>query len=98
MEHIAEAITVFFLGAIVLAPVAALSARFAMKPLVSLLSRRLAAEDLGAKVSEQNRRIELLEGELATMHDAVRRLTAASDFARQLSASEPGPSEVGSGS
>ncbi len=90
MEHVAEAFTVFFLGAILLAPVAALSARFAMKPLISLLGRRLATQDLAAQVSEQNRRIEVLEGELAAMHESVKTLTAAAEFERQLSAPETG--------
>ncbi len=88
MNHIADAVAAFFLGAIFLAPVAALSARFAMKPLVSLFSRRLATLDLAAQVSEQSRRIEVLEGELAAVHESVKTMAAAAEFQRQLSAPE----------
>jgi hypothetical protein len=86
--EVAEAITIFFVGAIVLAPVGAISARFAMKPILALLGRRLATEDLAGQVSDQARRIEALEGELAEMQEAVRTLTATADFERQLSAPE----------
>ncbi len=89
MEHAAEAILVFFVGAIVLAPVAALSARFAMKPLVALFTRRMATEDVRSQLSEQGRRIELLENELAAMHESMKALRAATDFERQLSGGKP---------
>jgi hypothetical protein len=85
MENIAEAVTVFFLGAIILAPVAALSARFAMKPMIALFSRRMAGEQVTAQVAEQGRRIELLESELAAMHESMKTFLAAAEFERQLS-------------
>ncbi len=94
--EVAEAITVFFLGAIIFAPVAAVSARFAMKPVISLLSRRFGAQDLGAEVAAQARRIAVLEQELAEVHDSLRALTTAADFDRRLSAPEAGgPPKVG---
>jgi hypothetical protein len=83
--EVTEAISVFFLGAIIFAPVAALSARFAMKPIFSLLSRRLATEDLGAEVAAQRRRIEALENELADMHESLRTAMATAEFDRRLS-------------
>ena len=83
---IAEAVSVFFLGAIILAPVAALSARFAMKPVISLFNRRFATEELAASVADQARRIDLLESELASLNEAMRSLSAASEFQRQLAA------------
>jgi hypothetical protein len=87
--EVAEAITVFFAGAIVLLPVAAISARFAMKPLLALLNRKFAADDLGPQVLAQAERIETLEAELAEMQSSLRALSAAADFDRRLSASEP---------
>ncbi len=84
-EHLAEAIFVFFAGAIILAPVAALSARFAMKPIIALLGRRLAADDVAVHLAQQARRIELLESELAAMNESMKRLAAASEFQRELS-------------
>ncbi len=84
-EHLAEAITVFFVGAIILAPVAALSARFALKPILALLSRRLPADEVAAQVAQQGRRIELLESELAAMNESMKRLAAAAEFQRELS-------------
>jgi hypothetical protein len=86
MEDFAGVVAVFFLGAIILAPVAALSARFAMKPVIALYTRRLAADDLATEVSEQARRIEALEAELADMQDSVKALTTATEFERRLAA------------
>ena len=85
---VTEALSVFFLGAIIFAPVAALSARFAMKPIISLLNRRFVTEDLAAEVAAQRRRIETLESELAEMHDALRSAAATAEFDRRLSAPE----------
>ncbi len=83
-EHVAEAITVFFVGAIILMPVAALSARFALKPILALLSRRVAADEVVAQVAQQGRRIELLESELAAVNESMKRLAAAAEFQREL--------------
>ncbi len=83
-EHLAEAITVFFVGAIILMPVAALSARFALKPIIGLLTRRMASDDVAGQVAQQARRIELLESELAATNESLKRLTAATEFQREL--------------
>jgi hypothetical protein len=89
--EITEAISVFFLGAIIFVPVAALSARFAMKPILSLLNRRFATEDLSVEVATQRRRIEALENELADMHESLRSVSATADFDRRLSAPDAPP-------
>ncbi len=86
MEQYTEFLLVFFAGAILLAPIGALSARFAMKPIIALLGRRLAADDVGAQVAQQGRRIELLESELAAMNESMKRLAAATEFQRELAA------------
>ncbi len=90
MEHFADAIAAFFLGSIILMPVAALSARFAMKPIVALLTRRTASEDVLAQVAQQARRIELLESELAAMNESLKRLAAATEFQRELARPQRG--------
>ncbi len=84
MEQYTEFLLVLFAGAILLAPVGAFSARFALKPIIALLSRRTAANDVATQVAQQGRRIELLESELAVMHESIKRLTAATEFQRQL--------------
>ncbi len=90
MESFADALAAFFLGSIILAPVAALSARFAMKPILALMSRRLVTDELTVRVAEQGRKIELLEAELAALHESMKRLSAATEFERQLAGPQRG--------
>ena len=89
--EIPEAVAAFFVGAIVLMPVAAISVRFALKPLLALLRQRVGSADTTAQLAEQSRRIGLLEAELADLHDSVKALTAAADFDRRLAARDPTP-------
>ncbi len=90
MESFADALAAFFLGSIILAPVAALSARFAMKPIIALMSRRLTTDEMTLRVAEQGHKIELLEAELAAMHESMKRLSAATEFERQLAGPQRG--------
>ncbi len=84
MENFANAVAAFFFGSIILAPVAALSARFAMKPIIALLARRTVTDETTVHLAEQGHKIELLEAELAAMHESMRRLTAATEFQQEL--------------
>ncbi len=84
MEQFADALAAFFLGSIILAPVAAISARFAMKPIITLLARRTASDEMTGRLAEQGHKIELLEAELTAMHESMKRLTAATEFQREL--------------
>ncbi len=86
MESFADALAAFFLGSIILAPVAAISARFALKPIIALMSRRLVTDEATVRLAEQGKKIELLEAELAAMHESMKRLSAAAEFERQLAA------------
>ncbi len=90
MEQFADALAAFFLGSIILAPVAAISARFAMKPIIALMSRRLVTDELTVRVAEQGHKIELLEAELTAMHESMKRLSAATEFERQLAGPQRG--------
>ncbi len=86
MEQITDILAVFFLGTILLLPVAALSSRFALKPLIELLRRHLPKEELEAQLAAQARRLDLLETELQTVHDSLRALASGAEFERRLAA------------
>ncbi len=90
MEQFADALAAFFLGSIILAPVAAISARFAMKPIIALMTRRLTTDEMTLRVAQQGHKIELLEAELTAMHESVKRLSAATEFERQLAGPQRG--------
>ncbi len=86
MEQLTDILAVFFLGTIVLLPVAALSSRYALKPLIELLRRHLPREELEAQVAAQAQRLDLLEAELQTMNDSLRGLASGAEFERRLAA------------
>ncbi len=94
MEQLTDILAVFFLGAILLLPVAALSSRFALKPLIELLRRHLPREELEAQLGAQARRLDLLETELQTVHDSLRALASGAEFERELAAAR-NPPETG---
>jgi TolA-binding protein len=90
MNQVAEAFVAFFIGATLLAPVAALSARFAMKPLLQFLARRSQAHEASAALAQHARRLELLESELAALHQSIQTLQEQADFERRLSSGKAG--------
>lgn len=69
---------------IVLVPVIGLTARFAFKPVVEALARIFEDRNADETVRMLERRIELQEHELASLHATVRQLVEANDFDRQL--------------
>ena len=76
---------------IVLIPVAGLTARFAMKPIVDSLARLRQSANQNETVNMLERRIALLEQEvqnLSGIRDDLGRLVEEMEFQRQLS---PGP-------
>jgi hypothetical protein len=80
-------------GLIVLIPVAGLTARFALKPVVEAIIRVRAGQ--GANTAEAlsllERRVALLEQQNRELETALERVSAAKDFDRQLAArSGPG--------
>jgi hypothetical protein len=77
------------------------TARFALKPTVEALSRLFESRNTDESLLILERRIELQEQEIDALKSAVRSLTEARDFDRQLAA-PPGaaamsPAEPGDG-
>jgi hypothetical protein len=73
---------------IVLIPVAGLTARFAMKPVVESMARLKQSSNQGETVNMLERRITLLEKEvqnLSGIRDDLGRLVEEMEFQRQLS-------------
>ena len=73
---------------IVLIPVAGLTARFAMKPVVESMARLRQSSNQGEAVNMLERRITLLEKEvqnLSGIRDDLGRLVEEMEFQRQLS-------------
>ena len=70
---------------VVLVPVIGLTARFAFKPVVEALARIFEDRNADETVRMLERRIELQEHELTSLHATVRQLVDGRDFDRQLS-------------
>jgi len=80
-QELAAIIALLFAGTIVLVPVLALSARFALKPVVDSIAR---LRQNGNDATLQDRRIALLEAELQHLSSAVQQFAEVEDFRRQL--------------
>ena len=84
---------------VVLIPIAgvtlALTARFALKPLVESFSRLSDGQRVEDALQITERRVALLESQLESMEDELRRVTDGADFDRQLKAGVPTPSASG---
>ena len=76
-------------GAVILIPILAISARFALKPLIETWMK--ARQVSGPESQLQDRRIALLEAEVQNLHATVRQLAEAESFRSQLSAPPPAP-------
>jgi len=73
---------------IVLVPVIGLTARFALKPTVEVLSRLFDHRGLDESVQILERRMALMEQQLESMDGSVRRLAEVADFHRALEVGE----------
>ena len=74
----------------VLIPIAGLTARFALKPIVEAIARMREVQ-AGATVRELNlleQRVSLLEQQYQTLDHTVERIAEIKDFDRQLTAGE----------
>jgi len=71
---------------IVLIPVLGLTARFALKPTVEALAKFLEGRNSDQVVSILERRVALLEQQVESMEDSVRRIEAVAEFHRELDA------------
>jgi hypothetical protein len=74
---------VVFGGSIILVPILALSARFALKPLIEAVVKARERPDAAL----QDRRIALLEAELDQVNTQLRQLQEGEEFRRQLASS-----------
>jgi hypothetical protein len=80
---------------IVLVPVIGVTARFALSPTVEALSRLFETRGANETMQLLERRIELQEQEISALQQAVRGLSEARDFDRQLQA--PGQPDTDAG-
>ncbi|HKJ92800.1 MAG TPA: hypothetical protein VJ957_06510 [Longimicrobiales bacterium] len=82
---------VVFGGLIVLVPVAGITARFALKPIIQAVQEvgGMRAGGGAGRVETLERRVDALEAQLAKLDENVERLTQASDFDRQLGRGGP---------
>jgi hypothetical protein len=77
----------------VLIPVAGLTARFALKPIVEAIARMRESQTAGQEVGLLERRVALLEQQVQQIDGSVDRLAEASEFDRKLEAA-PGSSQL----
>ena len=78
---------------IVLVPVIGITARFALKPTVEALSRLFENRSTSETLSIMERRLELQEQQIDALQTALRSLTEARDFDRQLAAPAREPTD-----
>lgn len=69
---------------IILIPVAGITARFALKPMVEALSEFFAAKGQEETVRILERRVSFLEQQVESMDQALERLEEVDDFHRRL--------------
>ena len=81
---LASIVVAFFLGAAVLVPVLALSARFALKPVMETWIRLRQGETTDQEKIMQDRRIALLEAELQSVQQQLQQRTEAQEFEQRL--------------
>lgn len=81
---------------IILIPVAGLTARFALKPVVEALGRSFEARDQRETVKILERRVAYLEQQLENVENAVVHLEEITDFHERLDSGTSRPSQPGS--
>jgi hypothetical protein len=91
LESLAMVVVAFFVGAAILTPVLALSARFALKPVMETWMRLRASQTSDQEKIMQDRRIALLEAELQGLQQQIQQSAALHEFDQKLVA--PPPSE-----
>jgi hypothetical protein len=88
---VGEVVGIFMGTMIVLLPVAGLTLRFALKPVVDSLSRWSERRQSREDVEILNRRVALLEQQFEILEGSVRRLTDTAEFDRELAGGRPAP-------
>ena len=76
---------------VVLIPIAGLTARFALKPLVESLAKVNEVRGVEETVAITERRVALLEQQLESMESTVRQLEAKENFDRALKSGDAAP-------
>jgi hypothetical protein len=82
-------ISVFMGTLIVLIPVAGLTLRFALKPIVEAMAKWKEVQAGGQSVTLLEQRVALLEAQLGNMETALHRVLDEQEFHRRLTASTP---------
>ncbi len=80
-------------GAVVLTPILALSARYALKPALEAFAHYKETQAGNGGAILQDRRIELLEAELQALQSTVQRIAEADDFQRRLNGTAGEPAQ-----
>ena len=83
-EELAMTIAAFFVGLAILVPVVAISARFALKPVMESWAKLRQAQTSGEDKIVQDRRIALLEAEIHSVQQLLERQLEAREFERAL--------------
>jgi uncharacterized membrane protein len=78
----------------VLIPIAGLTARFALKPVVESLARLFDSRTVEDTVEITERRVALLEQQIESLEDTVKRLQEERDFDRELQAGSRASGEL----
>jgi hypothetical protein len=91
---LASVVVAFFLGAALLTPILALSARFALKPVMETWMRLRQSETTDQEKILQDRRVALLEAEVQSLQQLIQQRVAAQEFDRALSTSRSEPPEA----
>ncbi len=73
---------------VVLIPIAGLTARFALKPLVESFAKLFDIRDVEGSLQMSERRMALMEQQVEILEDEVRRLREAKDFDAALQAGQ----------
>ncbi len=84
LGELAGVFAVFFGGMVVLTPLLAISARFALKPLLETMARLRQINAAQETNSLQDRKIELLEAEVEQLRRTLNALVDGRDFDQQL--------------
>lgn len=85
---VASIVVAFFAGAAVLIPILALSARFALKPVMETWMKLRQGETTDQDKIMQDRRIALLEAELQSVQQQLQQRLDAQAFERKLAAAD----------
>lgn len=83
-EEVAMVVAAFFVGLSILVPVLALSARFALKPVMESWIKLRQSQTSDEEKIMQDRRIALLEAEINGLQQLVQHQVETSDFERAL--------------